>query len=211
MNRYQQGKVYAIRSHQTDKWYLGSTCLTLTKRLCYHKTSLLHYNSTGDKYCSAMEMFKHNDYYIELIENFPCQSKNELNKREGELIRIHKTSLVNIYIAGRTTQEYYQENKERITEIHKEWNENNKEKRKEDNKLWRETNKEKVQADMKKWREDNLEYCKQKDREYQQKNKVEIEAKRGAKYTCLCGVSSSIKHKARHEKSKKHQEFITNN
>ena len=211
MSRYQQGKIYAIRSHQTDKWYLGSTCLTLTKRLHNHKNSLQHFENTGNKYCSAMEMLKHKDYYIELIENFPCQSKDELNKREGELIRIHKTNLVNVYIAGRTNQEYYQENKERITEVKKKYNENNKEKIKEDNKIYREANKDKVHANMKKWRENNLDYCLEQSRAYQHSHKEEIEAKRGAKYNCQCGASLSIKHKARHEKSKKHQEFITNN
>jgi len=46
-------------------------------------------------------------YYIELIENFPCTSKDELSKRMGEIIRA--TDCVNKIIPGRTQEEYYLE------------------------------------------------------------------------------------------------------
>ena len=48
------------------------------------------------------------NWYIELFENFPCNSKEELNKREGEIIR--EIGTVNKTIAGRTHKEYYETN-----------------------------------------------------------------------------------------------------
>ena len=43
-------------------------------------------------------------YYIELIENFPCNNIEECRKKEGECIR--ELGTLNKLIAGRTNQEY---------------------------------------------------------------------------------------------------------
>jgi hypothetical protein len=123
---YQNGKIYTIRSHQTEKYYIGSTCRDLSKRLYEHK----------QKSASSKEILKYDDAYIELLELFPCNSKDELNKREGEFIRLHKDNCVNVQIAGRTF---------------KEWCENNKEKRKEQKKQWANNNKEKIKEAIKKY------------------------------------------------------------
>ena len=85
---YKNGKIYTIRSHYTDKFYIGATCSTLIKRLSQHTRKA---NGT-----SAREILRHEDYYIELLELYPCTSKIELNKREGELIRMNKDKCVNI-------------------------------------------------------------------------------------------------------------------
>jgi hypothetical protein len=104
-NKYQRGVIYAIRSHKTNDVYLGSTTQPLHKRLHQHKC----YNET-----SSAEILKHGDAYIELVENFPCNSKAELNKREGWYIR--HSDCVNKNIAGRTKQEWYADNKEKVIE-----------------------------------------------------------------------------------------------
>jgi hypothetical protein len=61
----------------------------------------------------------YSDAYIELIEDFPCGSKKELSRREGELILKHKDNVVNKMVAGRTVVEYNREyrlkNKAKIT------------------------------------------------------------------------------------------------
>ena len=41
-----------------------------------------------------------NNWYIELFENFPCNSKEESNKKEGQVIR--EIGTINKQIAGRT-------------------------------------------------------------------------------------------------------------
>jgi len=119
INKYQNGKIYTIRSHQTDLFYIGSTIQKLYQRFSKHKHSL---NSL------SKEIIKYDDAYIELLEFFPCNNKDELNKREGELIRLHKNKCVNIRIEKRSDHEYYEDNKEKIKERNKQYKLNNKDK-----------------------------------------------------------------------------------
>jgi hypothetical protein len=101
---YKNGKTYAIRSKQTPMYYIGSTTQTLEKRFNTHKNK-----SKIGLGCSSDLILKYEDAYIEIIELYPCNNKAELNKREGELIRLHKDTIVNKVIAGRTSAEYYKE------------------------------------------------------------------------------------------------------
>ena len=107
---YVNGKIYTIRSYQTDKYYIGSTCSTLTKRLSCHKGKY----KNGTLTSTSQEIIKYDDCYIELLEMCECKNKNELRKREGELIRKYKDNIVNCNIAGRTKNEYYNDNLEKI-------------------------------------------------------------------------------------------------
>ena len=43
MPKYSEGKIYAIRSHQTDRVYVGATTQTLAKRFYEHKTGYQAY------------------------------------------------------------------------------------------------------------------------------------------------------------------------
>jgi hypothetical protein len=72
---YANGKIYAIRSEQTPLIYIGSTTQSLEKRFKQHKG----YGHT----CSSKEMFKYDDAYIYLVENFPCKYRAELEQQEG--------------------------------------------------------------------------------------------------------------------------------
>jgi len=120
---YENGKIYKLWCAETDMIYIGSTTQPLYKRLHEHKNRNKNKNN-----CSSCELFKvSNDVKIELIENYKCNNREELIKREGELIRKNKEICVNYRIAGRTQKEYYDDNKERI----KEYQENNKERIKE--------------------------------------------------------------------------------
>lgn len=124
-NIYQRGQIYCIRSHQHPLPYYGSTTTTLCKRLWQHKNNYKSFlNEKGD-YITSFEIIKYDDAYIELVLNFPCNSKKELNRREGQIIR--NNECVNKFIAGRTKQEYYIDNKEQISEYKKQWYNDNKE------------------------------------------------------------------------------------
>jgi len=111
---YQNGKIYTIRSFQTEKYYIGSTNhKTLSQRLSKHRGNYRDWLKDNDKdYVTSFEILKYDDCYIELLELYPCNLKAELHKREGELIRIHKDSLVNRCIPCRTLKEYKIDNKE---------------------------------------------------------------------------------------------------
>jgi adenylate kinase family enzyme len=109
MPNYQDGKVYMIWAG--DDIYYGSTTETLSRRLVNHKT----YHKSGKKKCSSSIIF---DKYgienckIELVELFPCNSREELNAREGFYVR--NNNCVNKRVEGRTKQEYLEDKKEEI-------------------------------------------------------------------------------------------------
>ena len=115
---YKKGQIYCIRSHQTDMIYIGSTISPLHKRFYDHRSA---------KDCSSKEILQYTDAYIELLEDFPCNSKKELNRREGQHIR-NAENCVNKRIEGRTQKEYQIDNKEQIAEYNKQYQKDNKEK-----------------------------------------------------------------------------------
>jgi hypothetical protein len=120
--RYQRGQIYCIRSPQTEMVYYGSTIQPLYKRFKEHK-DCMNYGT----YYSSQEILKFGDAYIEWVEDFPCNSKKELNRREGQIQRENKEFCVNLHIAGRTRKEWHETNKTSILEKQKIYNEANKE------------------------------------------------------------------------------------
>ena len=118
---YQNGKVYAIRSHSTDKIYIGSTTQLLFKRLSGHVVDYKRNNGV-----SSSEILKFNDCYIELLCDYPCERREQLCAKEGEYIRQYKDKCVNRFIAGRNVKEYRENNKEHKAEKDKQYYENNK-------------------------------------------------------------------------------------
>ena len=61
MPNYSEGKIYAIRSHQTDRVYVGSTTQPLSKRFYEHKTGYQSYLNNPKIYVSSFEMFKYDE------------------------------------------------------------------------------------------------------------------------------------------------------
>jgi len=175
---YQRSKIYKITSNQSDNIYIGSTCNPLYKRLGQHKSTYKEFINGKTNNCTSFELIKLGDAIITLIEDYPCESKEQLRARERYYIELNKDICVNKVIPTRTCKEYYQTNKETIEEQQKEYREANKKKIKEQQKKYKNANKEKI-----------VEYNQQK-------------------ITCECGNSICIFSKAKHERSKKHQQFI---
>jgi len=146
---YANGKIYTIHSYHTDLYYIGSTTSTLTKRLYEHNS----YYKQG-KTCESSEIIKYGDAYIVLLEEFPCFNKNQLNKREIELIREHK----NCINKKTDKQSYYLKNKDKRVEYQRQYDEVNREQIIERRKQYYEANKDKF-----------FEY----NREYRQRKKEE--------------------------------------
>jgi len=136
-NKYHKGKIYTIRSYQTDKYYIGSTCDALHKRLYNHRFHYKHYLNDNYNFVYSFDIMKYEDHYIELLEDYKCENRNELTKREGELIRKYKDETVNYIVAGRTRKEYKNDNKKKIKEDNKKYYEDNKTKIKEYSKEYR--------------------------------------------------------------------------
>lgn len=131
------GKVYVIRSHQTDKIYIGSsTQKYLSNRLACHKQDYKNYLNGKGNNVSSYEIVKYPDAYIEILSTYENITKDELRKFEGEAIR--NNICVNKCIAGRTTKEYREFNKDKIQKYRDE----HKDRKRELNKQWREKNKD---------------------------------------------------------------------
>lgn len=137
MVKYENGKIYSIRSYESDEVYIGSTVKTLSQRFSQHKKDYKKYLDNKYSYVTSFEIIKHPSAYIELVEEFSCNSKDQLNKREGEIIRA-TLNCVNQKIAGRTAKEYREDNKEAIKQYYKD----NKEDISAQQKQYREANKE---------------------------------------------------------------------
>jgi hypothetical protein len=110
MTDYKNGLIYTIRSPHTEKIYIGSTCQRMSKRLYTHRHNYKAYKNGTSTYITSYKILELGDEYIELLEAYPCNSRIELHKREGELIREYKDICVNKIIAGRTRKEYYEDN-----------------------------------------------------------------------------------------------------
>lgn len=106
-NKYKNGKIYKIVDNTNDNVYIGSTIETLKERLRKHHRLN----------CSSREILKNGDYDIILIEDYPCNSKQELELRERYYIE--NNECVNILLPARTMKEYQQ------TEKHKLWRKEN--------------------------------------------------------------------------------------
>ena len=126
MNKYQNGKIYKLVCDNSPLIYYGSTYQKLPNRLSTHK----YYKS-----CSSRELFEKGNVSIHLIENYPCNSRKELEAREGIYIKFILKNfdykiICNKQIPSRTKEEYRVDNKDKAIERSKEWVKNNKEKRK---------------------------------------------------------------------------------
>lgn len=126
MPDYSKGKIYCIRSFQTDDIYIGSTTQTLAQRLGKHRTNYKLYLKGKQHYYSSFELLKYDDYYIELITLYPCSCKAELEAEEGKYIR--ELNCVNKRIEGRTDKQYRNDNIDKKKEYNKQYYIDNKQK-----------------------------------------------------------------------------------
>jgi len=190
---YSKGKIYAIRSHLTDKIYIGSTTQILCKRLSGHIRDFNYKQNVSSKL-----ILEKPDYYIELIENYPCNSKEELFRKEGEIIRKYKDKCVNVLIAGRTRDEWYNENKTILSDKRK---------------IYRKNNKDIISEKKKKYYNDNLEKHSENMKVYRELNKEELKIKKKnyatIKITCDCGAVITKGCLNKHLKRSTHKRNIT--
>ena len=225
MPDYQKGKIYAIRSYQTDDIYIGSTIQSLSVRLGEHKRRYKMWLEGKHNYTSSYEIIKYNDCYVEEIEKCPCNDKNELNRREGQIIRL--MDCVNKRIEGRTRKEYRQDNKEKIKEQSKKYREDNRERLREQSRQWREKNRQRHREMSTKYNNENKEKISIRKKKKYQENKEQISIRRKKRYqenkdnilkmldkrkkdkiNCECGSYIRKSDYNKHLKTKKHQTYI---
>ena len=83
MVNYNLGKIYKIVDNTNNNVYIGSTCEpTLARRLAKHISNYNCYKNGKYSYTSSFKIFENGNYNIVLIEDFPCENKNQLYARE---------------------------------------------------------------------------------------------------------------------------------
>jgi hypothetical protein len=220
--RYKNGKIYLVKCKYDDELvYVGSTIQNLYDRMSGHRrddTCSLYHFVNGDW----------DNWFIELYENYPCKNKYILQRREGEVQR--QIATINKCIAGRSTKQwyddnreiliekqkqYYKDNLEKISERSREYYQNNREKIVEQKKQYAQNNRDKIAEYHKQFYQDNREKIKQYNqdnrdkiaeyhKQFYQDNREKILERQKQKITCeRCGSISTKHHITRHKKSQK--------
>ena len=180
---YKNGRIYQILNTVTNDVYVGSTCQPLSKRMAVHRENM---NSKADQNRPLyLQMAAHgkDNFYIELLEEFPCETKEQLNQRK--FVYTRQIGTLNSRIIGRTPEEYRL--KEQVRR--QKYREENFERIKQTNQQYRESNQDKI-------------------KKYYEENKDRINAAKNAIITCECGWSHSKQMKARHLRSKAHINWL---
>jgi len=138
MPDYQQGKIYKLWSPSKNLVYYGSTIQSLSQRLGGHKRD----ENRRGKHCSSSEIINCGDYKIELVEAYPCNNKQQLEKKEGEYIK--NNECINKFVAGRTRKEWRQDNSDKILEYRKKYSEEHRLYNKEKARKYRDDNKDEI-------------------------------------------------------------------
>ncbi len=208
MPDYQNGKIYTIRCKSDNTLiYVGSTITTLSRRLAEHKSKSKKYN-TRKLYQSINDNW--DDWYIELYEENPCENKEQLNKREGEIIRAIGT--LNYQIAGRTPIEWRDDNFEKLKLAQQEYNKNNAEKLKLTKREYYENNFEKLKLAQQEYNKNNADKIKEQTKLYRENNKDKKREQdklyQKKQITCDCGCIITQGYLTKHLKTKKHIETL---
>ena len=130
MNRYQKGKIYKIYSDLGDKIYIGCTTKQyLSQRMAKHKYDYTYYKKkredTGFAFVYSYLLFDEygvDNCKIELLEAYPCDSIDEIRKREAHYIK----TIPNINNCHNWTPERIEEKKQTERKQSKEFYERNK-------------------------------------------------------------------------------------
>jgi len=224
-NKYKNGKIYKIVCDTTNMTYIGSTIQGLSSRLSGHRADYKRYLNKKKYFISSYKILENNNYKIILIDNCPCNSKEELHKIERKYIE--SMDCINKCIPTQTKKEWKEKNKEKIKEYNKQYRENNKEQileqkqeyyqnnketQKKKVKEHYQKNKEKIKKRVKEYRENNKDKIKEQKKEYRENNKTKIKEQKKEYYKdkieceyCKCIFrKNNLK---RHQKSLKCKKF----
>lgn len=101
MPEYKNGKIYKLVCNITGLIYIGSTTVSLSTRKAGHSQSYKRFiEGKGKNHGSSTEIIKGGNYSIILIEEYPCETKEQLLYRERYYIdTIQCVNIVNPIIS----------------------------------------------------------------------------------------------------------------
>jgi hypothetical protein len=124
-NKYSRAKIYKIVCNVTGLVYIGSTCEpTLARRLAGHRRSYKNHLNGKHNYVTSIKVLENENYYIELVKECSCKTKDQLLQFEGACVR--DTECVNKNIPGRTRKQYRDDNKDKLIADAKQYYDENK-------------------------------------------------------------------------------------
>lgn len=122
MPDFKKSKIYKIECRKTGLKYIGSTTGAISRRLAQHKHRI---SSEVENQYSCCEIIKNGDYFIDILEECPCDTKRELLLRERYWFE--RTDCVNRQVPSRTKEEYRLQNREKHNEYCRNYYQSNKE------------------------------------------------------------------------------------
>ena len=181
---YQNGKIYKIINDENELVYYGATTLSLSQRLVQHRLDYKYYLEGKKKNKStSIQILKYKNPIIVLVEDCPCERKEQLTARER--FWIENNPCVNKVIPGRTKKQYNEDNRELQKKKCKQYHKDNIEAHKDRCKQYYEENKNKIKENLIK--------------KYEKTREKQLE-----KITCECGCQICRHSLTRHKKSQKH-------
>jgi hypothetical protein len=115
---YSQSKIYMISPtlefYDEGDVYIGSTTQSLDRRLTYHMNNPFNDKTRNCSSSLLVNKYSRENLKIELICDFPCKNKTELNNREGQEIK--KQKCLNIRVEGRKPYQYREDNRALLLE-----------------------------------------------------------------------------------------------
>ena len=197
---YSQGKIYLVYIPGLEEFgYVGSTCQTLSQRLTKHK-----YQYTSDapyQFASCVLFGEDNEVFIKLLEDYPCETKQQLLERERYWLSKYPEA-VNKNPPILNEEERKQRHKEQHLKAYNKNKEHNLAKHRE----WLAKNKDQESIKQFQRRQANLEGARAKDKAYNAKRDKDKRSQwKNAKVICSeCGLTLSRNNFPTHKKNKHH-------
>ena len=178
MVNYEKSVIYKLccKDIHIQEIYIGSTT-NFSRRKNQHKTCCNNINGKSYNYYVYNFIREHGGFEnwdMILIENYACENKKELEKKERECIELCKSSL-NKNIPTRTGKEWNNDNQGKLKNYKKKYYNDNEEKIKIYQKEYYNENEEKIKKYrkeyLKEYHKKNKDKIKDQKKVYQEKNK----------------------------------------
>lgn len=180
---YANSKVYKITGGGMT--YIGSTTVGLSQRLAVHRYDYNNFKKGQKAFMTSYQLLEFDDCQITLIEDVPCERKDQLLMREREIMdRFECVNKLRPYVSDEEWKEHYIK--------------------------YRVMNKVALAFKSKEYYESNKDTILLKTKEYREKNKEAIALRDKTNFTCECGSVGRIRKKSIHLKTLKHQSFLAN-
>lgn len=197
---YQDAVIYSITNTSNGKQYIGST-RDYNNRCRQHNGAMNNENDKTYQYLLYQDIrsLGIDKFEFKIIENYPCNDKDELREREDYYIQLYKPKY-------NSCRAYL--SKEEVKELRHNYRESHKEEMKEYHRRYNELNKDKVSQRRYNYYQINKDKISIKGRSRYERNKDKINARASNKNICACGSISRISDITKHNKTIKHQNYL---